>query len=169
MLLSFREFILWLHLLGVVVWVGGLVFQVLVVEGALKRASSVAWFRLSMSLEARFRSVLWPAVGLVLLTGLYNVMNLLYATALTGGSVPSRFVHLLSIKLLLVVLMIGMQAVQRFALYPRTVAILARLAPDATADLSSEFLKLRHLSHLLSFLTVSLAVVVMLLGLLLRG
>ena len=166
MLLSFREFILWLHLLGVVVWVGGLVFQVLVVEGVLKRASSVAWFRLSMSLEARFRSVLWPAVGLVLLTGLYNVMNLLYATALTGNRIPPRFVHLLSIKLLLVGLMIGMQAVQRFALYPRTVAILARLAPDATA-LPGELLTLRRLSRLLRLCTVSTAVVVILVGLLL--
>lgn len=166
MLPSFRVLVLWLHLLGVVVWVGGLAFQVLVVEGLLKRASSVAWLRLSVSLEARFRYVLWPAVGLVLLTGLFNVMNLLYATALTGGSVSSRFVHLLSIKLLLAVLMIGLQAVQRFALYPRTVVLLAHLASDA-ADLPGELLTLRRRSRLLSLCTISTAVVVILVGLLL--
>lgn len=169
MLPSFRVFILWLHLLGVIVWLGGLLFQLLVVAPTLKRLPSAAdRLRFRLTLEIRFRSVLWPAVGLVLLTGLYNVMNVFYATALAGGSVSPAFVRLLSIKLLLVVLMLVLQGVQRLAVQPRTVALLAHLSAEDTA-LPAEILRLQRLSHLLSLLTVSAALVVLLLGLLLRG
>ena len=169
MLFSFQMFILWLHLLGAVVWMGGLIFQLFVVAPTLKRISSAAGrLRFGLTLEARFRPVMWPAVGLVLLTGLYNVMNVLYAAALAGGSVPPAFVRLLSLKLLLVLLMLVLQGVQRFAVQARTIAALACLSSDAT-ELPVEILRLQRLSHLLSLLTVCTAVVVLLLGLLLRG
>lgn len=169
MLLSFRILILWLHLLAAVVWIGGLVFQLLVVRPALRRIPpSMALLRFSVSLEIRFRYMVWPAVGLVLLTGLYNVMNVLYTTALAGGSVPSAFVRLLSLKLPLVVLMIAMQAVQRFFLNPRMAASLTRL-PPGTAEPPSDLMKHQRLSHLLNVVIVGVAVVVMLLGLLLYG
>ena len=68
MLVSFRVLILWLHLLGAVVWIGGLLFQVLVLGPILQRAPVTAErLRFGLSLEVRFRYILWPAVGLVLL------------------------------------------------------------------------------------------------------
>ena len=166
--LSFQIFILWLHLLGVVVWIGGLCFQLLVVPPALKRLpSAVEQLRSSLSLERWFRPVMWTAVGLVLLTGLYNVMNLLYATALAGGRLPSAFVQRLSVKLLLVVLMLLLHAVQRFVVHPRLVTGLTRLPSDALV-LPGNLMKLQRLSRSLSCLIVFAALVVMLLGLLLR-
>jgi uncharacterized membrane protein len=166
--MTFQVFILWLHLLGAIVWVGGLCFQLLVVAPLLSRSPMTAErLRFELSLDLRFRSVMWPAVGLVLLTGLYNVMNVLYATALPGSNVPPAFVRFLGFKLLLVVLLLVLQGIQRFALQARTVALLARL-PSEQAVLPEALLKLRRLSHLLSLLTVSTAVVVILLGLLLR-
>ena len=165
---SFQVFILWLHLLGVMVWIGGLCFQLLVIPPALKRLpSAVEQLRSSLSLERWFRPVMWPAVGLVLLSGLYNLMNLLYATTLAGSRLPSAFVQRLSIKLLLVVLMLLLHAVQRFVVHPRLVTGLSRLPSDALV-LSGDLLKLQCLSRLLSFLVVSAAIVVILLGLLLR-
>ena len=164
----FQVFILWLHLLGVVVWIGGLCFQLLVIPLALKHMpSTVEQLRSSLSFEIRFRSVLWPAVGIVLLTGLYNVMNLLYATTLAGSHLPSVFVQRLSGKLLLVVLMLLLHAVQRFVVHPRLVTGLTRLPSDALA-LPADLLKLQRLFRLLSYLIVFAALVVILLGLLLR-
>jgi putative copper export protein len=169
MLVSLRVLILWLHLLGAVVWIGGLLFQLLVIVPTLERAPITAErLRFGLSLEVRFRSVMWLAVGLVLLTGLYNVMHVLYTTTLAGSSVSPAFVRLLSIKLLLVVLMLLLQGVQRLVVQPRRVTFLSRLASTA-AELPDPFLRLQRLSHLLGILTVSAAVVVMLLGLLLRG
>ena len=64
--------------------------------------------------------------------------------------------------------MLILQAVQRFAVHPRTVRLLTRRSAEATGP-PGEFLKLQRLSRLLNLLTVSAAVVVILLGLLLRG
>jgi uncharacterized membrane protein len=166
--LSFQVFILWLHLLGAMVWIGGLCFQLLVVPAVLRHMpSAVEQLRSWLSFDIRFRPVMWPAAGLVLLTGLYNVMNLLYAT-LAGGSLSSEFVQRLSIKLLLVVLMLLLHAVQRFAVHPRLVTGLIQLPAD-TLVLPGELVKLQRLSQLLSMLIVAVAVVVLLLGVLLRG
>lgn len=169
MQLSFQLLILWIHLLAAVAWIGGLLFQLLVVTPALTRATSIREReRVGLSLEARFRSVLWPAVGLVLLTGLYNVMNVLYATALAGGRVPPIFVRVLGLKLLLVVMMIIIQAVQQLAVRPRRIALLGRVPVDAQA-LPQALVKLQRRSQLLHVLTVSLAAAVILCAVLLRG
>ena len=165
---SFQVFILWLHLLGVVVWIGGLCFQLLVIPPALKHVpSAVEQLRSALIVERWFRPVMWTAVGLVLLTGLYNVMNLLYATTLVGTRPSSAFVQRLSVKLLLVVLVLLLHAVQRFVVHPRLVAGLARL-PAHVLALPGDLLQLQRLSRSLSCLIVFAALVVMLLGLLLR-
>jgi uncharacterized membrane protein len=167
--MSFRLLILWLHLLGVVVWIGGLAFQLLVVLPALGRMrSQVEQVRLGLGLEVQFRAVMWPAAGVVLLTGLYNVINVLYATALAGGSVPTAFVRLLSVKLLLVALLLVLLGVERFAIHPRSVALLTAL-PAGVTDLPAALRNLRRLSRLLRILVVLIALVVVLLGVLLRG
>lgn len=166
---SFRVVILWLHLLAVVVWIGGLVFQSLVLGPALARTPSVRErLRFTAVIAARFRVVIWPAIGLILLTGLYNVMNVFVATTLAGGRLPSAFARLLSLKVFLVVLMIVSQAVQRFALQPRMVAGLARLSPDVT-DVPLDLLKVQQQSRLCTLLTLGMAALVIFLGLLLQG
>ena len=167
--LSFQIFILWLHLLGVVVWIGGLCFQLLVIPAVLQHMpSAVEQLRSRLSFDIQFRSVMWSAVGLVLLTGLYNVMNLLYATTLAGGRLPSAFMQRLSVKLLLVALMLLLHAVQRFAVHSRLVTGLTQLPADTLA-LPGELVKLQRLSQWLSGLIVGAAVIVLLLGVLLRG
>src|SRR5919108_4883056 len=109
-----RSLMLWLHLLAAMTWIGGLVFQVLVVFPTLAWAAPTGerW-RFALSLEARFRVILWPAVGLVLFTGLVNLMNVWYATVVTAGSISPTFMLVLSLKLSLVVSMVVLQAVQQ--------------------------------------------------------
>ena len=121
-----RTLILWLHLLAAMTWIGGLVFLVLVVFPTLAWAFPTGErLRCALSLEARFRVILWPAVGMVLFTGLVNLMNVWYATVVTVGSISPTFVPLLSVKLGLVVGMIAVQAVQQLLIYPRRVAALS--------------------------------------------
>ena len=124
-----QALILWLHLLAVMTWIGGLVFQVLVVFPTLTRAAPTGErLRFALSLEARFRVLLWPAVGLALFTGLVNLMNVWYATVVTAGSISPTFIPLLSVKLGLVVGMIALQAVQQLLIYPRRVAALSSVS-----------------------------------------
>src|SRR5262249_17133113 len=115
----FWALILWLHLLAAITWIGGLVFQVLVVFPTLARAApSAERLRFALSLEARFRVLVWPAVGLVLFTGLVNLMHVWYATVVTAVSVSPTFLPVLSIKLSLVVGMIVLQAVLQVVVQP---------------------------------------------------
>ena len=68
---SFRVLILFLHVLAVLTWVGGLVYQVVVVAPLAKKgAANAAALRVGLACEARFRAVMWPAVGIALFTGL---------------------------------------------------------------------------------------------------
>ena len=122
---SLQALILWLHLLAAITWIGGLVFQVLVVFPTLTRAAPTGeWLRFALSLEARFRVILWPAVGMALFTGLVNLMNVWYTTVVTTGSIAPTFVPLLHVKLALVIGMLAVQAVQQLLIYPRRVAAL---------------------------------------------
>jgi len=122
---SLQALILWLHLLAAITWIGGLVFQVLVVFPTLARdALTAEWLRFALSLEARFRVILWPAVGMALFTGLVNLMNVWYTTVVTTGSIAPTFVPLLHVKLALVIGMLAVQAVQQLLIYPRRVAAL---------------------------------------------
>ena len=115
-----RALILWLHLLAAMVWIGGLVFQLLVVFPALGRTTPTAErVRLALSLEARFHIIVWPAVGLVLFAGLVNLMNVWYATVVTAGSISPTFVPVLSVKLCLVLGMLALQAVQQLLVQPK--------------------------------------------------
>ncbi|WP_089940465.1 CopD family protein [Candidatus Entotheonella palauensis] len=162
--MSFQVFIVWLHLLGAMIWVGGLVFLVLVVGPALKRATSVReHLRLGLNVEGRFRAVMWPAVGVVLLTGLFNVINLLYATSLSGGSLPPMFTRMLALKIGLVVVMVILQAVDQLVVRSKRIEGLKNLAPEATA-LSAPLLTWQRLSQWLGLVIMVLAIAVVWLG-----
>ena len=167
--MSFRTLILFLHVMAVLTWVGGLVYQVAVVAPlAGKGTANTAALRIGLGCEARFRSVMWPAVGIALFTGLVNVMNVWNSLRQVGASLPDTFVTLLVVKLVLVAAMVLLQAGQQFLVYPRRLGLLAHAAPDAVA-LSAEFAAWQRRAWWLHVATVCLAVPAIGCALLLRG
>jgi uncharacterized membrane protein len=166
---SFRVLILFLHVLAVLTWVGGLVYQVVVVAPLAKKgAANAAALRVGLACEARFRAVMWPAVGIALFTGLVNVMNVWNSLRQVGASLPAAFVSLLVIKLLLVAAMILLQTGQQFVVYPRRLGLAAQAGPDPVA-LPAELAVWQRRAWWLHVATVCLAVAVILCALLLRG
>jgi copper resistance protein D len=164
-----QALILWLHLLAAITWIGGLVFQVLVVFPTLARATSPGErLHFALSLEARFRVILWPAVGLALFTGLVNLMNVWYATVVTAGSISPTFVGLLSVKLGIVIGMIAVQAVQQLLIYPRRVAALSGISANGQ-DMPLPVRKWQRLALLLYSTLLGLAAGVVWCAVLLRG
>ena len=164
-----RAFILWLHLLAAIIWIGGLVFQVLVVFPTLAQAAPTGErTRLALSLEARFRVIMWLAVGMVLFTGLVNLMNVWYATVVTAGSIPPIFVPVLSVKLALVLGMIALQAVQQLLVQPRRIAALHSW-PAGVPDAPLPLRKWQRLALWLYSILVGLAGGVVFCAVLLRG
>ena len=167
--ISFRVLILFLHVLAVLTWVGGLVYQVAVVAPlAGKGVAGNAALRIGLGCEARFRAVMWPAVGIALFTGLVNVMNVWNSLRQAGASLPPAFVSLLVIKLVLVAAMILLQAGQQFVVYPRRLGLAAQAGPEADT-LSADLAVWQRLSWWLHVATLGLAVVAILCALLLRG
>jgi len=164
-----QALILWLHLLAAITWIGGLVFQVLVVFPTLTRvAPTDERLRFALSLEARFRVILWPAVGLVLFTGLVNLMHIWHATVVTAGSISPTFVSLLSVKLGMVLGMIALQAVQQLLIYPRRVAALRGVSANGQG-MPLPFRQWQRLALVLYSTLLGLAVGVVWCAVLLRG
>jgi len=63
---------LWLHLMGVVVWLGGLLYQAHVLRPLARRGEAASFAEAAR----RQRPLAWTALAVVVLTGFYNVTRL---------------------------------------------------------------------------------------------
>jgi putative copper export protein len=125
----------WLHLLGMAVWVGGLAYQSHVLLPQARRAGDPRPFA---ELARRGRRVAWAAAGLTVLTGLYNVTSLgpLARAAQSGaGTVVAG-------KFVLVLAMIALAAQRDFGQVPRLLGAEWRPALRAIAWLDHAVLGL---------------------------
>jgi len=102
-----RLAVLYLHVVGVVVWVGGLAYQAHVLAPAARRGAVTAFG----DAARRARPVTWTAIGIVVLTGFYNVTQLgnLQRVMDTGVGL------LLAGKLILVILAVALTGQRDFA------------------------------------------------------
>jgi copper resistance protein D len=116
----------WLHVLAAVVWLGGMLFLVLVLVPALRRPAlrGVAAPLIQWTGE-RFRWLGWLGFGLLLVSGTFNLAyrgvgwsDLWYAH-FWGGP----FGQALAIKLLLVAVVLLVSAAHDFYLGPRATAV----------------------------------------------
>lgn len=127
-----RLVVVWLHVVGATVWVGGLVYGSHVALPAAARGA-----REALTLLERARLVAWPAAGLTVLTGVENLR-----VAGLGAW--------LAAKLVLVIALVALTAHRDFALLPRAVQAVARGAPAAAA-----LRGLRRVDHVVTLLAVA--------------
>ncbi len=109
--------VVWLHLLAVVTWMGGLLFASHLVAPRLARACAAERDALA-DLLRRFRLVAWVAIALLILTGLVNLSHLPLSAALLERAVGL----FLSLKLLLAIIAFALEAHRDFAILPRLLA-----------------------------------------------
>ena len=102
-----RLLVLYLHLLGGVIWIGGLVYQAHVLLPAARRGA-VAPFAES---ARRARPVTWTAIAVVVLTGFYNVTQL----GDLKGVMESGAGLMLAAKFTLVILAVALSSQRDFA------------------------------------------------------
>lgn len=112
---------LWLHVLGVVVWMGGVMYQAHVLAPAARRGRASALAEAA----ARGRAVGWAALAVTVLTGLYNVTRLgpLDRVMASGAALA------LAVKFMLVLGVVAVAAQRDFGQVPRL-----RRTLDAGAD-----------------------------------
>ncbi len=106
--------VVWLHLLSVVTWMGGLLFGSHLVAPRLARTGE-AERSLLAELLRRFRLVAWMAITLLIVTGLINLSTLLRAPAVLEAGAG----RLLALKLFLALIALYLAAHRDFALLPR--------------------------------------------------
>ncbi|MBI1846117.1 MAG: CopD family protein [Candidatus Rokubacteria bacterium] len=112
-----RLVILWLHVLGVVVWLGGLMYQAHVLAPSARRGDPRAFSESAR----RARPVAWAALVIVVLTGFYNVTQLgpLERVMQTGAGLT------LIGKFILVLVAVALSGQRDFAVVPRLARALA--------------------------------------------
>jgi uncharacterized membrane protein len=137
-----------LHVLGVVVWIGGLIYQTHVLLPPARRGAATTFAEAA----ARARPVTWAAVALIVLTGLYNVTQLgsLESVMQTGAGLA------LAGKFTLVILAVALAAQRDFAQLP-----LLRAAVATGGDPADPLRAIARLDRTV----LALAVVVIWLGL----
>ena len=70
--MTLRLIVIWIHVVGMAVWVGGLMYQSHVLLPAARRGAA----RDFVAAARRARPVTWAAITLVVLTGFYNLTQL---------------------------------------------------------------------------------------------
>lgn len=113
--MTLRSLGLWLHLLAIVVWVGGMVGWMLVLLTAGTTGGSDAEPPWIETLGRRIFTLGWEALLVLVLTGIFNLLPRVQSGRLLE---PTYYTPLL-IKLTLVAGMIGLQLWQHQWLMPR--------------------------------------------------
>jgi uncharacterized membrane protein len=110
----------YLHILGAVVWVGGMLFLALVLVPALRPLPPAERAALVGAVGRRFRAVGWACIALLVVTGLVNAAyrGVTLETFFSSAFLASAFGRTLWVKLALVLAMIVLSAIHDFGLGP---------------------------------------------------
>lgn len=107
----------WLHLLGVVTWIGGLVFNLIVLTPSLGAVELKPRAVLLRRVLRKFLHTVWGSLFVIIATGLYRVLFVNQMTTL-GLFLNTFYGNLLIAKILLVTVMILIAAYVTLVLYP---------------------------------------------------
>lgn len=114
-MLAFRIVVLWIHLAGVIAWVGGMIVIPFVVIPCLRRFLPERADELVERLVLRFQRLSREFIFIILLSGIFNVIN---AGVMTGFSFGTRYLQLVGVKLVLFLGMVGIQLWYSLVLIP---------------------------------------------------
>ncbi|MBI4531141.1 MAG: DUF4149 domain-containing protein [Candidatus Latescibacteria bacterium] len=128
-------FSVWLHILSAVVWIGGAVFIAAVVVPTMRHeVDRVLSGRLTRKMGERFRTISWVCLGLLLLTGLFNLSHhgVLNRSLFLSAFWIGEFGRVLALKLIFVFIILMLSLLHDFILGPRVMALLESDHPDLT-------------------------------------
>lgn len=156
----------WTHILAATVWIGGMLFLVLVVVPWLRKGGRVEAGAFLRETGERFRNVGWICFGLVLVTGTFNlwVRGVRLQDFGDRDWLSSSFGHVVVIKLALFLGVLLVSAIHDFVIGPRATKAISR-DPN-----SAETRSYRRLASLLGRVNVLLALALVAAGVMLvRG
>jgi putative copper resistance protein D len=110
-------FVLWIHILAAISWIGGMVFVAFILGPYVRRVvPPESRTSLMAAVGKRFSALGWSAIFTLVCTGIYNAVRFLGSWDALFGT---TFGHLLLAKIALVGVMIGLSIAHDFFLGPR--------------------------------------------------
>jgi putative copper export protein len=109
----------WLHLLGVVFWIGGIGYILFVLMSGIPMTSLRDRARMMPILLKRFLAIVWISIAVIVASGLFRVFYVMGMTTL-DPFILSSYGNLLLLKIILVIALIGVASSVTLRQYPRT-------------------------------------------------
>ena len=124
----FSLFVLWIHVIAAVTWVGGNLILAMVIVPYFKQSlPPVERIKLLTQIGKRFEPVVWGCIGVLFFTGIVNIfsaVDLTSSTALFGA-----FMRTLLIKIVLFLVLVLLTALHSMIFAPRLAAAVEELDP----------------------------------------
>jgi uncharacterized membrane protein len=117
------QWVVWVHILAAMVWVGGMLFVAMVLVPALRGRDAGMRAEMMGEVGRRFSNVTGGAFAILLVTGVWNLHNRGFSwhAIYTGEVLGGVFGHILAVKLLLVLAAVAVSAVHDFVVGPASV------------------------------------------------
>jgi putative copper resistance protein D len=118
----------WLHLIAVAIWVGGMLFLTLVVVPWLRGPGRVVGFGFLRDSGRRFRTIGWTCFAILLVTGSFNLWmrGVRFSSFADTAWLGSAFGKTVLSKLGFFVVVLGLSALHDFVMGPRATAAIER-------------------------------------------
>jgi len=116
---------LWLHLIALAFWLGGIVFFLIVFAPAVRELNPGTGIRALNQGRMNLEAMSWPAIALLLVTGIINLI-----LRKQGGPDGEFYTTILSIKLFLFFAMLIHHALQVFKYAPDIVTLTEKVPSE---------------------------------------
>lgn len=154
------QWVVFVHILAALIWVGGMFFLALVLVPVLRGRSRAERAELLGVVGTRFRTVGWVAIITLLVTGVWNLRNrrLDWDVILSTDLFDGRWGQILLGKLTLVAILIAISAVHDFVIGPASVTAARDADPTRAESLRRTASWLARVNALLVLVVIFLAV-----------
>ena len=162
----FSLFVLWLHVIAAVTWVGGnLILAMVIVPHFKQSLPPVQRIKLLMQIGKRFEPIVWGCIAVLFFTG---IVNIFFAVDFTSATpIFAAFMRTLLIKIGLFFVLTILTVVHSMFLAPRLAAAIEDLEPTLE-DLPPEIKPLRTQMAVVSSLMGVVSLLILLAAVALR-
>ena len=162
----FSLFVLWIHVIAAVTWVGGnLILAMVIVPHFRQSLPPVERIKLLMQIGKRFEPVVWGCIGVLFFTG---IVNIFFSVDITSSSpISDAFMRTLLIKIGLFFVLIILTVFHSMIFAPRLAAAIEDLDPTLE-ELPPEIKPLRSQMSIVSSLMGVVSLLILLAAVALR-
>ncbi len=162
----FSLFVLWIHVIAAVTWVGGnLILAMVIVPHFRQSLPPVQRIKILTQIGKRFEPVVWGCIGVLFFTGIVNIFSSVDITS--PSPISDAFMRTLLIKILLFFVLIILTVLHSMIFAPRLATAIEDLDPTLE-ELPPEIKPLRSQMSIVSSLMGVVSLLILLAAVALR-